>query len=258
MRIIRESRTLLKSARVAIPLLVAAACGGGGRPAVDPAAAPEWPERVVEPRTASERPPLLVLLHGIGGDEDDLVRLAPYVDPRFRVVSLRAPRKYGAGHSWFQIDVRATGAIRPKADQAAAAVLDLARWLAAAPGRLGTDPEKTYLLGFSQGAMMSVGLVRSYPELIAGAVVLSGSGADEAFPLLAPRAAVGRVALFVGHGTEDEVLSVDRSRALRDVFTDLGTDVTYREYPIAHGVDENEMADVSAWLTERLDGGGAA
>jgi phospholipase/carboxylesterase len=257
-RIIRDASALLKPAAIAVVLAIAAACGGGGRPPVDPADAPEWPERVVEPRTASDRPPLLVLLHGIGGDENDLVRLAPYVDARFRVVSLRAPRTYGPGHSWFPIDVRANGTMRPHADVATAVLLDLARWLAAAPARLGTDPARTYVLGFSQGAMMSVGLVRTYPELVAGAVVLSGGGADEAFPLVAPRAAVGRVALFVGHGTEDDVLPVDRGRAIRDAFADLATDLTYREYPIAHGVNEDEMRDVAAWLAERLDGAGAA
>lgn len=239
-----------------VVVVLAAACGDAERPTVDPAAAPEWPERVAEPRTASATPPLLVLLHGIGGDENDLLRLAPHVDARFRVVSLRAPRRYGPGYSWFQIDVRANGTIRPRADQARAAVVDLARWLAAAPDRLATDPTHTYVLGFSQGAMMAVGLVRAHPEQLAGAVVLSGSSAGDVFAVSAPRALVGRVPIFVGHGTADDVLPIAHGREIREAFGELTTDLTYREYPIAHGVDEDEMRDVSAWLTERLDGGG--
>jgi len=255
MHIIGDARGLLKSVAIAVAVAVGAGCGTDGRPAVDPAAAPAWPERVVEPRTITDRPPLLVLLHGIGGDEHDLLRLAPYVDGRFRVVGLRAPRSYGPGYSWFQIDVSADGTIRPHADEARAAVLDLARWLAAAPARLDTEPGRTYVLGFSQGAMMTIGIVRSHPEHIAGAVVLSGSGPDDVFPLVAPRALVGRVPLFVGHGTEDDVLPIARGRAIRDAFADLSTDLTFREYPVAHGVDEDELRDVSTWLTAHLDAG---
>jgi phospholipase/carboxylesterase len=247
---IREARTLLKPA-LALALL-AAACGG--RPAaVDPGAAPAWTERVAEPRPATERPPLLVLLHGLGGDAADLLRLAPFVDGRFLVVSVRAPRRWGAGYSWFPMDVRSDGSFRIHEDDARAVELDLARWLAAAPARLGTDPARTYVLGFSQGAMLTVGLLRTHPAEVAGAVVLSGSDVPEAFPLAAPRAAVTRVPLFVGHGTEDDVLPVERGRAIRDAFDDVTRDLTYREYPIRHGVDQGEMADVSAWLTERLD-----
>lgn len=251
---IRDARRPLKRAPVLLLCAALVACGGGPpRTAVDPADAPAWPERIVEPRTAGATPPLLVLLHGIGGDENDLVRLAPYVDGRFRVVSLRGPRSYGPGHSWFPIEVRANGSAHPRRDEARAAVLDLARWIAAAPARLGTDPARTYVLGFSQGAMLTVGLVRTHPEQLAGAVVLSGSDGEDAFPLVAPREAVSRVALFVGHGTEDDVLPVERGRAIKEAFADVSREFAYREYPIAHGVNEEEMGDVSAWLTARLD-----
>lgn len=247
---IREARALLKPA-LALVLLVAAC--GGGRPAVDPADAPAWTERVAEPRPAAERPPLLVLLHGLGGDAGDLLRLAPLVDGRFLVVSVRAPRHWGAGYSWFPMDVRSDGSFRIHRDDARAVELDLARWLAAAPARLGTDPARTYLLGFSQGAMLTVGLLRTHPAEVAGAVVLSGSDVPDAFPLAASRAAVARVPLFVGHGTEDDVLPVERGRAIRDAFEDVTRDFSYHEYPIRHGVNADEMADVSAWLTSRLD-----
>jgi phospholipase/carboxylesterase len=251
-RIIRNARRLLKPAAI-VAVVVALACGARDRPAVDSAAAPAWSERVAEPRTASASPPLLVLLHGLGGNESDLLRIAPYVDARFRVVSLRAPRRYGSGYSWFPIDVLADGTIRPHADRARAVVLDLARLLAAAPQRLDTDPTRTYVLGFSQGAMLTVGLVRTYPDHVAGAVVLSGSLVADVFPLTAPRALVGRVPLFVGHGTEDDVLPIARGREIRDAFRAVSHDLTYREYPLHHGVDETEMHDVAAWLTARLD-----
>jgi len=254
MRMIRERRALLKPSALVLSLAVlVAACGRDARPPVEADAAPEWTEQVIEPREASDRPPLLVLLHGLGGNEGELAKLAPYVDGRFRIVSLRGPRSYGPGYAWFQIDVLRSAKMRPHPDQAKETLLDLARWLAAAPARLGTDPAKSYVLGFSQGGMMVAGLVRTYPEGVAGGIVLSGSLLDDVFPVAAPATAMGAVPLFVGHGTNDDVLPVDRGRAIRDAFTGVTARVDYHEYPIAHGVNEDVMRDVSAWLTARLD-----
>ncbi|MBA3468980.1 MAG: phospholipase, partial [Herpetosiphonaceae bacterium] len=60
---------------------------------------------VAQPRQrGAEKPPLLLLLHGVGANEEDLMGLAPFADPRFVVISARAPRRYqGGGYSWFDI-----------------------------------------------------------------------------------------------------------------------------------------------------------
>src|SRR5262249_59666988 len=108
-----------------------------------------------------------------------------------------APHPYDVGFAWFRIDFRPGGAIVPDRTQAEATLADLVRWLAAAPARLGTDPDRTYLLGFSQGAMMSLGVLVTAPERIAGVVALSGRAPDDLFAGGAPRDAVARVPLFV-------------------------------------------------------------
>jgi len=250
---IRERRALLKPSAAALLLACLVGACGDGRPPIAADAAPAWSEQVIEPRDASDAPPLLVLLHGLGGKEGDLAKLAPYIDGRFRVVSLRGPRSYGPGHAWFQIDVLRTGGMRPHADEAKETLVDLARWLAAAPARLGTDPARSYVLGFSQGGMMVLGLVRTYPEQLAGGIVLSGSLLDDVFPAAAPAKSIATVPLFVGHGTNDDVLPIDRGHAIRDAFTGVAASLDYHEHPIAHGVNEDVMRDVSAWLTARLD-----
>jgi phospholipase/carboxylesterase len=217
------------------------------------AAAGSFVERHAGPRVAGARPPLLALLHGIGADEDDLLPLAGMVDPRFRVVSLRAPYRYVTGWAWFQIDFGPGGEVRPHVDQALATLGKLVGWVAGAPARLGTDPARTYLLGFSQGAMMSLGVLRSRPELLAGAVALSGRDPEGLFPGTAPVDAVGRVPLFVAHGRYDDLLPVENGRRTRAAFEGVTSDLTYREYPVAHGVSEAEMGDVAAWLAAHLD-----
>jgi len=219
---------------------------------------PAWLERVLEARAtvAGEQPPLLVLLHGIGADESDLLPIAQHLDPRLKVVSLRAPHRYQIGYAWFQIAFRSDGSVVPDVAQARDALADLVRWLEAAPGRLRTDPRRTYLLGFSQGAMMSLGALRTIPDRLAGVVALSGRWADGLFEAPAPRDEVARVPLFVAHGTYDTVLPIDNGRRTRDAFQGLSRDFTYREFPVDHGIDDAELGAVAQWLGERLGASG--
>lgn len=209
-------------------------------------------ERRAAPRAPGDRPPLLVLLHGIGADEHDLFPLAGMVDPRFAVVSLRAPQAYVMGYARFQIDFGPDGSVRPHVEQAIDALAQLESWVAAAPARLGTDPARTYLLGFSQGAMMGLGLLRTRPALLAGVVALSGRDPDALFPMTAAAADVGRVPLFVAHGRYDDLLPVENGRRTQAAFAPVTADLTYREYPVAHGVSDEEMRDVAAWLEAHL------
>lgn len=215
--------------------------------------APSWVERRAAPRAPSAKPPLLVLLHGIGADEHDLFPIAGALDPRLAVVSLRAPHAYVVGYAWFPIDFLPSGEVRPHVEQATKALAALTAWVEAAPARLGTDPARTHLLGFSQGAMMSLGVLRSRPELLAGVIALSGRDPDALFPMRASGAAIGRVPLFLAHGLWDDLLPVENGRRTHAAFEPISADLTYREYPVGHGVSDAEVREVAAWLTARLD-----
>jgi phospholipase/carboxylesterase len=222
------------------------ACHGAPMP-------PRYVERVVGPRgPAAGPPPLLVMLHGIGADENDLLPIAGAFDPRLMVVSLRAPQRYHVGYAWFPIDWLPDGRVVPDLAAARAALADLARWMDAAPARLGADGHRVFVLGFSQGAMMALGLLQAIPDRLAGVVALSGRFTEAAFDAPAPVEAVARVPLFVGHGTLDDVLPIANGRAVRDALASRVHDLTYREYPVGHGIAPAEERDVAAWLAERL------
>lgn len=221
--------------------------------ASDSSTPPGWVERVVQPRMpVGGKPPLLVLLHGIGADENDLPPIAAALDPRFLTVSLRAPHRYYDGYAWFSIAFRRDGTVDPDLGQAHAALADLVRWLQAAPARLGTDPEQTFVLGFSQGAMMSLGVLGTAPQLLAGVVALSGRGPTGLFPETASPDAIARVPVLAAHGTYDDVLPVAHGRAIRDALTPRLRDFTYREFPVAHGISDDEVVLLTTWLSERL------
>jgi phospholipase/carboxylesterase len=231
-------------------ILALASCRQGGDVVTS---APTWIERRAEPRQpSSDRPPLLVMLHGIGADENDLFPLARAVDPRFEVVSLRAPHDYSIGHAWFHIDILPGGRVVPDVGQAHEALADLVRWIEAAPARLGTDARRTFLLGFSQGAMMALGALGAAPERLAGVVALSSRAPAGLFEASASPEAISRVPLFVAHGTHDDVLPVANGRGVRDAFALLSRDFTYEEFPIGHGIGDEELALVAAWLAAHL------
>lgn len=250
------SRTACLVSCVVTVLVPLAGCGEGGR-SMTSKESPAWVERVTGPRRGEDGPPpLLVMLHGIGADESDLFPIAHMLDPRFKVVSLRAPRSYYVGYAWFHIDFHADGTLTPHVTEAQQTLADLIRWMRAVPARQGTDPSQTFLLGFSQGAMMSLGVLRSAPDVLAGVVVLSGHPPDRLFEVRAAPEAIARVPLLVVHGTLDEVLPIEGGRRIRTAFETLSRDFTYREYPIGHGVSAEEIAFVNEWLGAHLGPGG--
>jgi phospholipase/carboxylesterase len=245
---------------LAVVMLVSAffahGCEQERKDPVSPASiAPNYVNNVAEPRVVSPggKPPLLVLLHGIGADENDLFPVGPLLDPRLKVVSLRAPQPYVMGNAWFQIEFKPDGSVAPDVAGAKSALTGLAAWLAEAPAKFGTDPARTYVLGFSQGSMMSLGLLSTVPERLAGVIALSGRDPAGLFELTADPAGVARVPLFVAHGLYDDLLPVTNGRAIRERFQGTSKDFTYREYPVAHGVSEDEIAEIATWLRARLD-----
>ena len=111
------------------------------------------------------------------------------------------------------------------------------------------DPERVVLLGFSQGAVMSLGAQALRPDSVAGVIALSGY-----FPIeVEPDAGnlVGRPA-FVAHGVYDDIIPVEAGRRTRDLLERHGVDVTYREYSMAHQVSAEEMAEARLWLNRLL------
>jgi phospholipase/carboxylesterase len=207
-----------------------------------------------QPRQRSEDPPpLLILLHGYGSNEADLFDLAPYLDPRFVIVSARAPYTLMHGsYAWFEIDWTA-GGFTIDAQQADASRKLLTDFIGAATSAFGADPARVYLCGFSQGAILSSSVALTLPELVAGAVLMSGRVPDALKPLIAPAARLANKPFLVVHGMYDTVLPIQNGRASRAILEKLPIDLTYREYPMAHEVSAESLADVTAWLTARLD-----
>lgn len=199
------------------------------------------------------RPPVLVLLHGVRSNEQDLMGLAPVLDPRFYLVSARAPITLGPGaYGWYHVEFTADSYIIDE-DEAERGVQLVLQFLHELPQITGVDESRIYLMGFSQGAIMTVGSAVRQPQLFAGAVAMSGRLLPSFLGKAAPPAALRDLPLLAVHGVQDTVIPVEDGRNLRDELQRLPVAFEYKEYNIAHQVSAESMRDIGQWLTARLD-----
>jgi phospholipase/carboxylesterase len=208
---------------------------------------------VRHPKIKLKRPPLLILLHGLGGNENDLFELAPAFDERFLIVSLRAP--YGLmprAYSWFSTDQLSTRIPNdpPQTEQISKTLLN---FIQGAVQGYKVDPTQVYLLGFSQGAIIALSAMVTEPEVLAGVVSISGQVPVEIHSIPVPNERLRDFPIFVAHGTHDEIHPIETGRATCDILSVLLTDHTYKEYPSGHTFTKKILGDVVRWLTHRLD-----
>lgn len=206
-------------------------------------------KRDAAPGTA--QPWLLVLMHGVGSNEQDLFGLAPSVPAHFHVVSLRAPHAVGPrAYAWFQFGVTPQGQRVINEAQEAASRAQLARTVAALSQQLGVPPARVVLGGFSQGGIMALSLLLTQPQRMHGAMVMHSRLLAEVLPLLAPPAALQGKQLWVSAGTRDAVLPPAHAQAIRQSAQQWPLTLTYTEFPGAHEITPHELAQAMAWLQQ--------
>jgi phospholipase/carboxylesterase len=206
---------------------------------------------VVSPGWPGVGTPVALLLHGLGSDEHDLPSLAPWLPPGLAWASLRAPLDFDfGGATWFPLELPTASEPVPRDPERAgidAATDAIWGWVdARAPANAPVVP-----VGFSQGGLMALQLLRTRPNRVAATVVLSGLVADAPHPADSTLAET-RPPVFWGRGTADAVIwaeAIERTSAWLPGHSTL----TERVYPgLGHGVGESELADVRAFLDEHL------
>jgi phospholipase/carboxylesterase len=202
-----------------------------------------------EPRSEPEG--AIVLLHGRGTSEYDLAPLVDELDPDGRLVGItpRGPLTLPPGGAhWYA--VRRVGF--PDPATFFPTLERLAAFVDGLRGAFGVPLERTVVGGFSQGAVMSyaVALRRGRPRP-AGILALSGFVPTVDGFALDLDGLEGYPAAL-GHGTFDPVIDVGFGRAARDLLTDAGADVTWRETPMGHAVDPAYLGELPGWVERVL------
>jgi phospholipase/carboxylesterase len=155
---------------------------------------------------------LLLLLHGVGGNEMQLASLAQQQDTRVRVALARGPLTFGPGQfGWFQVRFGPRG---PSIDpaQAETSRQQLLRLAASLQHATGVTPRQTVVAGFSQGGIMSAGMALTEPRQVGGFGLLSGRILPEIAPLIGAPADLATIEGFVSHGERDDKLPPEWAR----------------------------------------------
>jgi phospholipase/carboxylesterase len=195
---------------------------------------------------------LLVLHHGRGTDERDLLGLADALDPehRLRVVTPRAPLQLpgSPGYHWYLVP-RVGYPDHDTFHAARAALADLHDRLW---DETGVGPERTVLGGFSMGTVMSYAMALGAERPpVAGILAFSGF-----VPIVADWAPSFEdrqdTRAFIAHGRRDPIMEVGFAQRAREQLEAGGLEVIYRESDVGHQIDPVHLRDAGGWLAETL------
>lgn len=182
----------------------------------------------------------LLLLHGTGGDENDLIPLAERVAPG---ATLLSPRGKSLEHGMARFFRRSPDGVWDVEDLKAATI-DLAQFVAKA--RTAYNIGKPVALGYSNGANVAWSLLFKDPAAVAGGVLLRAGLPFDPRPL--PDLA-GLLVLLIA-GRYDELISVDRAGLLAEVLGEAGANVAYEVLQAGHGLTGDDLRLVAEWLAK--------
>jgi phospholipase/carboxylesterase len=187
--------------------------------------------------------PLVVLLHGRGSDEREIVALADHLPSGPAYAAVRAPIPEGTGYAWFAN----RGIGRPVADSLRQTMTWFRAWL----DEVSAPDRPVVVVGFSGGAAFAGGLVLTDPQRFAGAALLYGTLPFDAGVPVTPARLAG-LPVFLAHGEQDTVIPrelLDRTWAY--LLGDSGASVHARRDPGGHGISPQTLAELAGWIRER-------
>ena len=194
--------------------------------------------------------PTLIMLHGRGADEEDLLGLSPYLDERLLILSARAPFPFpfGGGYTWYDVGTVGTpepGMFKTSYEKLSTFVHDVIK-------NYPIDAQRLYLLGFSMGTVMSYALALTQPQLFRGVAANSGY-IPEGTHLKLLWTELSHLEFFVAHGVHDPVIPIELGRRAKELLEKTNARFTFKEYPMAHQISEESLADAAGWMKQRLD-----
>ncbi len=182
----------------------------------------------------------LLLLHGTGGDEHDLLPLGRELDPAANLLSPRGQVLENGMPRFFRriaegvFDVED---LKRRTDE-------LADFIGAAAGAYGFDPEKLVAVGYSNGANIAASMLLRRPKLLPTAVLLRAMVPfePEALPDLSG------VRVWIGGGEDDPIIPRQNTERLAQILSEAGAEVTARFFEAGHGLTNIELLLVKRWL----------
>lgn len=197
--------------------------------------------------------PLVIFLHGFGSNEEDLFGLKDALPSTWTYLSVRAPMPVDAsGYRWFAKTPGDGDYDGETADLQRSAQL-IEDFVQQATDKYHTQPDRVFLVGFSQGAIMSYEVGLRKPALVRGIAALSGSVLPVLKAELKADTALDKLAIFIGHGTLDQALPYASATRANEVLLGVGLKPEFHGYVgMPHTISEAEVQDLRVWLVKNL------
>ena len=184
----------------------------------------------------------LLLLHGTGGDEDDLVEFGRTLDGQAALLSPRGQVTENGAHRWFRRLAEGVFDV----DDLLTRTDDLAAFVRDTVAEHQLDPARVVAVGFSNGANIAATLLLRHPSLLRAAVLFAPM-----LPLEHPDPVdLTGVAVFLAAGRNDQIAPPEQARRLAEVLAERGAAVELRWHPGGHGIDHRTLAQSIAWLAK--------
>jgi phospholipase/carboxylesterase len=197
---------------------------------------------------------VLIVLHGYGADENDLMSVAESLDPRFLVISLQAPLPLDwGGYAWYHLQQTAGGLMPDDQSRHDSERLVMGS-LQGIIEKCGGDQNRVTLMGFSQGAAMTYALLTShkmqdYGITVKGAIALSGYLPRDILDEVRSRD-YSAIPFFLSHGELDDLIPAVALDEAERLLRAGNANITAHRYPIGHGISEETAADLKQWVAE--------
>lgn len=203
--------------------------------------------KIRQSKSGKPNPPLLILLHGVGSNENSLFQLADYLDEDYMIISARAPfTKSQGSYKWYDVDF-STGAPVINAVQAEESRKIVLQFIEDLKQIHQFDEKKVFVGGFSQGAIMSYSIGLTRPDKVAGIITLSGRMLQEVKPIIAKKGLNQLKALLI-HGKGDNVLPIHYARTAKEYLISKAIMTDYYELELGHSINEKVIQLFNQWL----------
>ena len=206
-----------------------------------------------KPADNNARPPLLIMLHGYGSNEQDLFSFAQELPSELLIVSVRAPLSLGFGsYAWYSINFEADRDNFSNLEEANTALKSIDAYIDGLLDKYKPDPTRIFLMGFSQGTILILAYALNHPGKIQHVIALSGYVNQKLIKIPLEASNYKDLDVFASHGSVDQVIPVEWARRTPDFLDKLKIEHEYKEYPVGHGVAPQNFFDLLSWIRKRL------
>lgn len=214
--------------------------------------APLCLDHLIRPATGdAPKPPVIFLFHGYGSNKEDLFSFASELPPHYCVISTEAPHRLQPfGFAWYAINFEAEQGRWSNNEQGIASRDLIKKFIEDACKTYQLNDKEVVLIGFSQGAILSLAVSLTYPELVTKTIMLSGYVNADLMGENYVANDFSKLKIYVSHGTVDQVIPISWAEKTPPFLSQLNINYIFETYPVGHGVAPQNFYSFKKWLME--------